>query len=125
MFQGRFGVTKGLILIFVIGIIGAFLVNTSTDALALMTAPQKATLETLRSFTSNSTKTNISNEFGEPVKSAVGEVTVSWELVQLDQTTRIKAYFLTGKLNKIQFLSLEPFWGYTLYYSKEGVSNET
>ncbi|MEH6396067.1 hypothetical protein [Pseudoalteromonas sp.] len=116
---------KGLILIFVIGIIGAFLVNTSTDALALMTAPQKATLETLRSFTSNSSKTDISNEFGEPVKAAIGEVTVSWELVQLDQTTRIKAYFLTGKLNKIQFLSLEPFWGYTLYYSKEGVSNET
>ncbi len=125
MFQGRFGVKKGLILIFVIGIIGVFIGNTSTDALALMTAPQKATLETLRSFTSNSTKTDISKEFGEPVKAAVGEVTVSWELVQLDQTTRIKAYFLTGKLNKIQFLSLEPFWGYTLYYSKEGVSNET
>ncbi|MCP4481984.1 MAG: hypothetical protein GY817_04130 [bacterium] len=116
---------KGLILIFVIGIIGSFLVNTSTDALALMTTPQKSTLETLRSFTSNSTKADISNEFGQPVKGAVGEVTVSWEMVQLEQTTRIKAYFLTGKLNKIQFLSLEPFWGYTLYYSKEGVSNET
>jgi hypothetical protein len=124
MFQGRFGVKKGLILIFLIGIIGAFLVNTSTDALALMTGPQKATLETLRSFTSNSTTMDISNEFGEPVKAAVGEVTVSWELVQLDKTTRIKAYFLTDKLNKIQFLSLEPFWGYTLYYSKAGVSNE-
>ena len=125
MFQGRFGVNKGLILIIVIGIIGAFLVNTSTDALALMTAHQKNTLETLRSFTTNSTKTDISNEFGEPINVAVGEITVSWELVQLDQTTRIKAYFLTGKLNKIQFLSLEPFWGYTLYYSKDGVSNET
>lgn len=125
MFQGRFGVNKGLILIIVIGIIGAFLVNTSTDALALMTAHQKNTLETLRSFTTNSTKTDISNEFGEPINVAVGEITLSWELVQLDQTTRIKAYFLTGKLNKIQFLSLEPFWGYTLYYSKDGVSNET
>ena len=115
----------GLIIIFIVGVVGAVVVNTSNDALTLMSIPQQETLETLRSFKSDSSKDDISNELGEPVKSEFLETTISWELIQLDQTTRVKAYFLTGKLNKIQFLSLEPFWGYTLYYSKEGVTNET
>jgi hypothetical protein len=125
MSQGGYGVKKTLVLVFIIGIIGALLANASGNALTLMTPPQKITLETLRSFKSGTTKVQISNIFGEPVKSTIGETTISWEINQASKITRVKAYFLTGELNKIQLLSLEPFWGYTLYYSKEGVSNET
>ena len=89
-----------------------------------MTAPQKETLETLRAFSSNTSERDISKIFGSPVKSDFNKTTISWELSQEGKTTRVKAYFLTGDLNKIQFISLEPFWGYTLYYSENGVKNE-
>lgn len=115
---------KSILLVFVIGLIGAFYLNASEDALTLMSAPQKSTLEKLRSFDTHTSKADISNEFGEPLNNTLNDTTISWEVKQDSKVTRVKAYFLTGELNKVQFLSLDPFWGYTLYYSKNGVENE-
>lgn len=78
----------------------------------------------MRSFNTHTSKADISNEFGKPLSSTLNETTISWEVNQGFKVTRVKAYFLTGKLNKIQFLSLDPFWGYTLYYSENGVERE-
>ncbi len=89
-----------------------------------MTEHQKETLENLRSFNSNTTSDEISQMFGNPIKSTLADTTISWEIEQEGKVTRVKAYYLTGELNKIQFLSLDPFWGYTLYYSGKGVKSE-
>ena len=116
---------KALTIVFLLGLIGAFLLASSGDALTLMTPAQKSTLETLRRFKSDTDKSEISNVFGNPVKSSLGETSISWEIDQDGNITRVKAYFITGELNKIHFISLDPFWGYTLYYSLDGVSHET
>jgi len=115
---------KIIIFIFIIVAIVAFYVSTPNEALSLMTDSQKSTLSTLRSYNVNTTPQEISDTFGKPIKSSAGGVTISWEIMQESHVTRVKAYFIAVVLKKIQFISLEPFWGYTLYYSKEGVSNE-
>lgn len=94
------------------------------NALELMTPEQNQTLLQLRSFTSKTTVKDISSLFGSPTNRKPGDITVGWEIDQDGDITYVKAYFLTGGLNKIQFMSLKPFWGYTLYYNDSGVTNE-
>lgn len=94
--------------------------KTGDEALALMSPSQKKIVEFMLSLTSNSTIEDINSSLGSATDMGVAGANPSWELRHGESTTQLRAYFLTGGLNKVQYISLSPMWGYTVYYDETG-----
>ena len=89
------------------------------DAIKLMDEVELEVLNQLRSYSIQTTEQDISKNFGPPIKGA-GTIRPSWEVVSGEQPKRVQAYFITGGLNKVHFLSLDPLWGYVIHYNSDG-----
>ena len=94
--------------------------KTGKEALVLMSDDQKNIVRVIKGFSSDTTIQEISDKFGEPHNQGVGGINPSWKLMHNGKESRLRAYFITGGLNKIQYMSLDPFWGYSVYYDEQG-----
>jgi hypothetical protein len=94
---------------------------TGEDALVQMNIGQKATAKILRGFSQETTMEDISAILGEPKDGGVKGLNPTWELIHDGKTTQLRAYFISNKLVKIQYISIDPMWGYVTYYDTNGV----
>ena len=112
---------KVTLILFVIFIAGCGM-KTGEDALNIMSKDQKEIALLMKNFTRKTTVSEISNHLGEPSSGGVGGVNPEWTIMHGEKETRLRAYFVTNGLNKIQYISLKPMWGYTLYYNDNGAN---
>ena len=87
------------------------------EALPLMNNGQLETVEILESFDASTTPEQIATRLG--VDGTMGaDHRADFVLVHDGAESHVRAYYLTGSLDKIQYLSLDPMWGYNVYYSE-------
>ena len=113
---------RNLILLFAMSVLTGC-ASIGADAMKLMIPEDLAILETLRGYSSQTTEGDIVEDFGAAIKGA-GSARPVWEIGRENRTTRLYAYYLTGRLNKIHLLSLKPAWGYVIHYHADGTHTE-
>ncbi len=93
------------------------------DAIPLMTDEQVQILHTLREFNWSTNPDTLSKKFGDPVLERSNQI--AWEFNHKGKVTRVYAYYLTGGMDKIHYISMDPSWGHVIYYGENGIKGET
>ena len=91
------------------------------EALPLMNDGQRKTVEILELFDSATSPEQIATSLG--VDGTMGAPhRADFVLVHDGAESHVRAYYVSGSLDKIQYLSMSPMWGYSVYYTATGES---
>ena len=117
----EYKLVRKVLLVILVMALSACGMKTGSDALALMNQGRKDTVEIMHGLTMSTTISDIKKILGDPSDMGISDLNPTWELLHEGKTTHLRAYFLTHQLNKVQYMSLDPMWGYTTYYDENGV----
>lgn len=112
-------ILKSLTLIFITLFIAGCDIKIGDDAIALMSQEQKNIVAVAKKFSATTTTDDITKILGRPYDKGVAGVNPQWNFKHGDHETRLKAYFISGSLDKVQYTSLDPLWGYSIYYDSD------
>lgn len=115
---------KKVILLILVCFLTGCLMKLGKDALPLMTDAQKQVVIEAETYTNQTTINDLTKAFGPPVKMGVGGVNPEWSIWHDGKETRMRAYFISGGLDKVHYMSLDPMWGYIIHYDENGARPE-
>ena len=110
-----------IIVILTIIVLTGCSMSTGEDALTQTNQGQKHTVEILHGFSFETKIDEISAILGEAKDMGMDGLNPTWELTHDGKTTHLRAYFIENQLVKMQYISIDPMWGYVVYYNENGV----
>lgn len=88
-------------------------IATGDDARKLMTAEQRVIAHKLSQLPSTASLSELNTILGQPIEDV--QIRVRWNGPIRPDHTQVRAYYLAGRISKLTYISVDPYWAVTFY----------